>query len=111
MGQVIKKNEVDAVFIEGWDDHTGADITIASATFEVFDSDGVSVQTSANATITDNGTATPDVSGLVDTTAAAFTVDSEYNVQFVITIGSVIKRPVVPIEIATELLSRLPLQA
>lgn len=111
MGQVLKKNEVDGIHIESWDDHTGASITIASATFEVFDLDGTTVQASASATITDNSSATPDISGEVDTTVAGFVVGSDYYVQFVVTIGTVVKRPGVPIEIATELLSRLPLQA
>lgn len=111
MGQVLKKNEVDGVHIELWDDHTGDSVTVDSATFEVFDSDDTTVQASANATITDNSTATPDISGEVDTTVAGFVVDDEYLVQFVVTIGTVVKRPCVPIEIATELLSRMPLQA
>jgi hypothetical protein len=57
-------------------------------TFEVFDADDSSVQASDDATIVDNGTATPDFYGLVDTTAAAFVVGSSYYARFTITIGT-----------------------
>ncbi len=110
MAQVIKKNEVEKVWIETWDDHKGEDVTVSSATFQVFDSDGVSVQVSANATIVDNTTETPDMYGPVDTTVAAFVVGNRYAVRFVVTFSDGdVKRPVVDIDIVAELVSILPL--
>lgn len=96
--QRINKNEKKNVWLTGEDDHVGASITIASATFQVFNMDGVSVQDSGNATISDNSTVTPDVHGLVDTTDAGFTAGTAYEVEFVITVGSEVYRPRVPIK-------------
>jgi len=87
--QNIKKNAKEDVWITVRNRHTpGQTVTVASASFSVNDSDGTSVQGSASATITDNSTLTPDVSGLVDTSAAAFVAASWYEVIFVVTIGS-----------------------
>jgi len=63
-----------------------ANVTISTATFEVFDSDGESVQGSASATIADNGTPTPDIYGLVD--GSNLTLGQRYEVAFLITVGS-----------------------
>jgi hypothetical protein len=109
MAQVVKKNEEEKIWIETWDDHKGEDVTVSSAIFQVFDSVGVSVQASANATIVDNDTKTPDIYGLVDTTDDAFVVGDSYKVRFVVTIGDDVKRPVVDIDIVAELVSILPL--
>lgn len=87
--QEIAKTGKENVWIWGQDSHDEtATVTIDSATFEVFDSDGSSVQASASATISDNGTVTPDVYGLVDCTAAGFTSGNYYEVLFLVTIGS-----------------------
>lgn len=82
----IEKNAKENVWAYGWDAHTGADVTLTSVTFEVFDADDSSVQDSADATIVDNATETPDFYGLVDTTAVAFVAGSGYYVRFTITI-------------------------
>lgn len=86
--QKITKNEKENVWAYAWDAHTSGNVTLTSVTFEVFDADDVSVQGSDDATIVDNGTPTPDIYGLVDTTDAAFVVGSSYYVRFTITIGS-----------------------
>ena len=96
--QHIRKNAKENVWIEGYDDHTAGTVTVASATFQVFDADDASVQASASATIADNTTTTPDVYGLVDTSVAAFVNGSAYKVEFVVTIGSEVYREVVPIK-------------
>lgn len=66
----------------------GGTVTIATANFEVFDSSGTSVQASGTATPHDNGTTLVKLSGLVDTTVAAFVAGSSYEVKFTYTIGS-----------------------
>jgi hypothetical protein len=86
--QYISKSGKEDVWIYGEDQHTGSTVTITSATFQVFDKDGVSVQASASATLSDNGTATPDIYGLVDCTASGSTDGDYYDVLFLITIGS-----------------------
>jgi hypothetical protein len=86
--QEISKTSKENVWIWGEDIHTGAVVTIDSATFEVFDADASSVQGSAAATLSDNGTATPDIYGLVDCTAAGFTAEEYYEVLFIMTIGT-----------------------
>lgn len=86
--QCIAKTGKENVWIYAKDLHSGGNITIDSATFEVFDADGSSVQGSASATLADNGTATPDVYGLVDCTASGFTAGEYYEVQFLVTIGA-----------------------
>jgi hypothetical protein len=96
--QEIAKTEKENVWVYAEDLHTGGSITIASATFQVFDVDDSSVQTSGNATIADNGTVTPDVYGLVDCTASGFTAGEYYEVRFTITIGSEVLTPAVPIK-------------
>lgn len=102
MMQQMRKNSKEKVWIEAWDDHGGDTVTIDSATFEVFDSDDSSVQTSAPATLTDNGTTTPDICGLVDTSVAAFVANGAYKVEYVVTIGDEEFRPVVPIKLTEE---------
>jgi hypothetical protein len=86
--QYISKSGKEDVWIYGEDKHAGGNVTLTSATFQVFDKDKVSVQAQAAATLSDNGTATPDVYGLVDCTAAGFTDGEYYDVLFLITIGS-----------------------
>ncbi len=86
--QNIAKTEAQDVWIYAQDEHTGAVITIASATFQVFDTDGVSVQDSVAATLVDNGTVTPDVKGLVDAREAGFTAGEYYEVLFTVNISS-----------------------
>jgi hypothetical protein len=96
--QKIAKTEKENVWVWGEDYHTGAAITIDSATFQVFDEDDSSVQASDDATIVDNSTVTPDVYGLVDCTAAGFTAEEYYEVRFTITIDSEVLTPAVPIK-------------
>lgn len=86
--QSIAKTEAQNVWIYAQDEHTGAVVTITSATFEVFDTDGVSVQDSASATLVDNGTATPDVKGLVDARESGFVAGEYYEVLFTVNIDS-----------------------
>ena len=100
--QFMRKNSKENVWIEGWDDHEGGNATFDSATFEVFDSDDSSVQASAAATISDNGTPTPDIRGLVDTTTASFVASGAYKVEFVVEVGVETLRPVVPIKLTEE---------
>ena len=101
--QQIRKNAKEDVYIQITNKHdTTATVTVASATFEVFDADGTSVQTSASATISDNTTLSPDVSGLIDTTDADFTANSWYEVVFVVTIGTEELHEVVQIECVEE---------
>jgi len=83
----FEKNEIKPVWITVYE-RDGATVTVATADFEVFDTAGASKQASASATITDNGTATPDISGVVDTSVAAFTAGSTYKVQFTVVIGT-----------------------
>jgi len=97
--QQIKKNGVEDVWITGTNRHSpGTSVTVASASFEVFDVDGTTVQASASATITDNSTVSPDINGLVDTTVVAFVVGSWYEVEFTVTIGSEVIPVVVQVE-------------
>lgn len=84
--QYISKSGKENVWVYAEDLHTGGTVTLTSATFQVFDEDGTSVQASAAATLSDNGTATPDVYGLVDCTASGFSDGSYYDVLFLITI-------------------------
>jgi len=101
--QQIRKNAKEDVYIQVTNQHDPtASITVDSATFEVFDADGTSVQTSASATISDNSTISPDISGLVDTTDADFATNSWYEVVFVVTIGSEELHEVVHVEIVEE---------
>lgn len=84
----IAKTEAEDAWIYGQDEHTGGAVTIDSATFEVFDVAGVSVQASDTATIVDNGTATPDVKGLVDCRESGFTSGEYYEALFTVNIGN-----------------------
>ncbi len=70
------------------DEADGAVLTVATAVYEVFDLAGASVQAEGNATITDNGTALVILSGLITTTAAAFVINSDYEILFTYTIGT-----------------------
>jgi hypothetical protein len=88
IAQYIDKSGMENVYAYGWDDHTGGNVTLTSATFEVFDMDGASVQGVAAATISDNGTATPDIYGLVDCRTANFTDTEYYDVKYLITVGN-----------------------
>jgi len=85
------KGEIKNVWIEVAE-RDSASFTIASATFEVFDEDGVSVQASDTAS-TDGA----KIYGLVDTTATVgegeeetdvFTAGESYEVKFTFVIGS-----------------------
>ena len=97
--QQIRKGSKEDVYISGRNRHTpGATVTIASASFSVNNADGTEVQASASATITDNSTLTPDISGLVDTTASGFVAASWYEVIFVVTIGNEEPHPGVWVE-------------
>lgn len=69
------------------DERDGGTVDVSSATYEVFDSDDVSVQASASASIEDNGTATPDIYGSVDTTASDFVACNTYYVLFSVTMS------------------------
>jgi hypothetical protein len=84
----INKNEKKDAYISVKDKHAGGNVTVASATFEVFDMIGVSKQGSASATIGDNGTATPDIYGLVDATAGAIVAGVDHEIVFTVTIGT-----------------------
>ena len=66
--------------VEERDDNS---FTIASATFQVFDVDGVSVQSSATATISSD-----KIYGLVDTSTSGFVAGGYYEVKFTFVIGS-----------------------
>lgn len=87
MDDPILKGEIKNIYCGAWDKHTGANVTISSPTFEVFDAGHNSVQASDIATIVDNGTPTPDVYGLVDTTQDSFT-SGGYYVRYTVVIGS-----------------------
>ena len=100
--QFMRKGSIENVWIEGWDDHNGGNVSFDSATFEVFDSDDVSVQPVGAATISNNGTPTPDINGLVDTTTGSFVANGAYKVEFVVAMGSERLRPVVPIKLTEE---------
>lgn len=87
--QAIRKNAIEDVYITVTNKHTPTStVTVASASFSVNDVDGTVAQASASATITDNSTVSPDISGLIDTSASGFAADSWYEVIFVVTIGS-----------------------
>ena len=76
------KGEKKNVWIEV-SERDAAAFTIASATFEVFDETGTSVQASA--------VATPDnhkIYGLVDTTTVKFVAGDSYEVKFTFIIGT-----------------------
>ncbi len=81
------KNEVKPVEIIV-EERDGSSITISSATFEVFDTSGNSVQASSNASITNNSSAAVTLSGTVDTSTSDFTDGESYEVKFTYTIGS-----------------------
>lgn len=66
----------------------GSTVTISTYTYEVFDADDTSVQASATAGIANNGTATVELYGNVDTTAAVFVVGSSFYVLYTYVIGS-----------------------
>ena len=66
----------------------GSVVTVSTYSFQVFDKDGNSVQGSATASISGNGTAAVEIYGLVDTTAAGFTAGSWYYVRFAYVIGA-----------------------
>jgi len=101
--QQIRKNGKEDVYITVTNRHDPtATVTVASATFEVFDADGTSVQAVASATITDNSTVSPDISGLVDTSVVAFTANSWYEVVILVTIGTEILSEVVQVECVEE---------
>ena len=76
------KGEKKNVWIEVAERDAAA-FTIASATFEVFDDAGVSVQTSTGASISG-----AKIYGLVDTSVAAFVAGESYEVKFTFIIGS-----------------------
>lgn len=80
----------------------GAVLTVASSTFEVFDTAGASVQASASATITNNGTAKVTLSGLITSTAAGFVIDSDYDILFTYIIGTQTKKKRLDLHIGEE---------
>lgn len=97
---VIRKNAIKPVGFTVKDNWTeGATITVASATFQVNDTDGVAVQASSSATITNNGTALVRISGNVDTTASGFVDGSSYEAVFTYTVGSVTDKVKIDIKI------------
>jgi hypothetical protein len=67
----------------------GGTMTITSPLFQVYDDADSSIQAEAAASLRNNGTATVEVYGLVDTTAAGFTDGEWVKVKFTITIGDV----------------------
>ena len=81
------KNEIKWVWIQVEERDAGA-VTVASATFEVFAAGGISVQASADATITNSGTTAVTLSGLVDTSTASFASGATYEVKFMYQIDS-----------------------
>lgn len=72
------------------DERDAGNVT-ATAVFEVFDSDGSSVQAESEATITGSGTALVYAEGLVDTTVSAFVAGDPYEVMFTVTIDSAVR--------------------
>jgi len=76
------KGEIKHVWIEV-SERDDAAVTIDSATFQVFDEDGVSVQASDTAS-TDGA----KIYGLVDTSVAGFVAGESYEVKFTFIIGS-----------------------
>jgi len=87
------KGEKKNVWIEV-SERNNESFTITSATFEVFDKDGTSVQDSASATIS-----THKIYGLVDTTTSDFTAGESYEVKFTYVIGSETYIDTVPIKL------------
>lgn len=75
------KGEIKNAGITITNDWTGAVVTIASATFEVFDSTESSVQESGVATVGDNSTVSPDIYGLVNTSVEAFVIGDSYKIK------------------------------
>lgn len=70
------------------EERDGGTVTFTTYTFEVFDMDDVSVQASATASLSGDGTATAYIYGLVDTTDSGFVEGSQYQVKFLYNIGS-----------------------
>ena len=81
------KGEIKHSWIEVTE-RDGGTATVSTYTFEVFDKDDTSVQASATASISGNGTAEVKIYGLVDTTDDGFVVGSSYYVLFTYIIGS-----------------------
>ena len=84
---LFDKNEIKWVWIQVEERDAGV-VTVASATFEVFAASGASVQASADAAITNNGTIAVTLSGLVDTSTANFISGATYEVKFTYQIDS-----------------------
>lgn len=81
--------EIQPVEFTVHDDRTaGATVTVASATYVPLNSSGATLQASANATMTNNGTALVTIAGSVDTTTATFTDDLAFEVKFTYVIGA-----------------------
>jgi len=78
----FSKGEKKNIWIEVYE-RNGLDFTISSATFEVLDKDGNTVQASASATVEGH-----KIYGLVDTTAAGFVAGEGYSAKFTFVIGS-----------------------
>ena len=92
--QIIRLGEIEPIDFS-LTERDGGIVTVATATFLVRDMDGTIMQTTGNATITNNGTVKVTISGIVDTTTiippaivSLFTVGKTFEVQFTITIGS-----------------------
>ena len=83
----LEKTEIKDVWIEVTE-RDGGTVTVSTYTFEVFDKDATSVQASATASISGNGTVEVKIYGLVDTTDDGFVVKSSYYVRFTYIIGS-----------------------
>lgn len=92
------KGEIKHVWIEV-SERDDAAFTISSATFEVFDDAGTSVQTSTAASI--DGA---KIYGLVDTSTVKFTAGESYEVKFTFVIGSETYIDVVHIKLEETLL-------
>jgi len=96
-------NETRAAYITVEDNLVdGANVTVSTATFEVFNAAGASIQDSAGATIEDNGTALVYIHGDVD--GSNLTADAAFKVIYTVTIGTqVVEVPVPSKAIETKL--------
>jgi len=88
--EIFEKNEIKNVWvqIEERDQGTVTITTGADTIFDVVDEDNTVVQASAQASVSNNGTALVKLYGLVDTTAAEFVDGSTYKVRFTAKIGA-----------------------
>ncbi len=94
----IDNNEIKNVWIEIRERDAGT-VTVASQTFAVLNSSDATVQASANASISNNGTAAVQIFGLVDASTATLAAGSSYKVKFTYTIGQETYIDTVPIKV------------